>query len=423
MAPPLLTAASSLAAEPEVESRMAPQALGVCLRAETTMPRQIPDAVQRAIALQPLIRAHADEAERERRLPAVVARAMAEAGLYRLGAPKEFHGEDCDPMTQIAVIEAVSAADGSAGWNLMIGIESFGLIAPAFGTCPELIRDPRTILCSSTAAVGRAERVEGGYRVTGQWQFVSGCHNSSVFGATVQLTENGARIPGTANVYAMIEAPHFEIIDTWHVGGLRGSGSHDVRVDGVVVPRERIVAPIGGTKSDSPFLRFPLGSRLAYNKVGVSLGIARAAIDAFVTLATEKIPRFTSTPLRERSAAHRAVALAEARVRAGRALVLEGVEELWEAALTGAHVTTKQRALFQIACSDAARGCAEAVDLLCDVAGTTANQTGHPLERAARDVRVVRQHISVASHHLDDAGRVLLGLEPEGLMLKGFSVR
>jgi alkylation response protein AidB-like acyl-CoA dehydrogenase len=380
---------------------------------------ELEDAVQRALRLQPLVRAHAEEAERERRLPAVVARALAEAGLYRLGAPKEFHGEDSDPMTQIAVIEAISAADGSAGWNLMIGIESFGLIAPAFTTCPELIRDPRAILCSSTAAVGRAERAEGGYRVTGQWQFVSGCHNSSVFGATVALEQNGERIPGTTNAYAMVEAPHFEIVDTWHVGGLRGSGSHDVRLANVFVPNERIVSPLGAVRSDSPFLRFPLGSRLAYNKVGVGLGIARAAIDAFVALAGAKVPRFGTTPLRERPAAQRAVAVAEARLRSARAFVFESVATLWDAVCAGAHITTAQRALFQIACSDAVRGCAEAVDLVCDAAGTSANEAGSVLERAARDVRVVRQHTTVASHHLDDAGRVLLGLEPQGLMLRG----
>ncbi|MBM4385426.1 MAG: acyl-CoA dehydrogenase family protein [Deltaproteobacteria bacterium] len=383
------------------------------------MPTGASDPVQRARDLQPLVRAHADEAERERRLPRAVALALAEAGLYRLGAPKEFHGEDSDPMQQIAVIEAISTADGSAGWNLMIGIESFGLIAPAFTTCPELIADPRAIFCSSTAAVGRAERESGGYRVTGQWQFVSGCHNSSAFGGLVLPHENGAPKPGAIPVYAMVEAPHFEILDTWHVGGLRGSGSHDVRLSGVFVPDARIVSPIGATRGDSPFLRFPLGSRLAYNKVGVCLGIARAGIDAFVALAEGKVPRFSSATLRTRGAAHRAVALAEVRVRAARALVFELVAELWERVRMGAHVTTRERALFQIACSDAARGCAEAVDLVCDAAGTTANQLGHPLERIARDVRVVRQHTTVASHHIDDAGRALLGLEPEGLMLRG----
>jgi alkylation response protein AidB-like acyl-CoA dehydrogenase len=87
--------------------------------------------------------------------------------------------------------------------------------------------------------------VAGGSRATGQWQFVSGCHNSSVFGGLVLLDESGAPNPGAVPAYAMVEAAHFEIVDTWHVGGLRGSGSHDVRLNGVLVPDERIVAPIG----------------------------------------------------------------------------------------------------------------------------------------------------------------------------------
>ena len=83
------------------------------------------------------------------------------------------------------------------------------------------------------------------------------------------------------------------------------------------------------------------------------------------------------------------------------------------------HITTRERALFQLACSDAVRGCAEAVDQVAEAAGTTANQAGHPLERIARDIRVVRQHTTVAGHNILDAGRVLLGLEPQGMMLAG----
>jgi len=146
--------------------------------------------IDAAIGLRPLVREHADEAERERHLPRPVAEAFAREGLYRVAAPTEFHGADADPMTQIGVIEAVSRADGSAGWNLMIGIETFGLIAPGFAHCPELIEDPMTIMASSTAAVGRADREDGGWRVSGQWQFVSGIHNAELFGATVRRYAN-----------------------------------------------------------------------------------------------------------------------------------------------------------------------------------------------------------------------------------------
>ncbi|MEZ5560032.1 MAG: acyl-CoA dehydrogenase family protein [Pseudomonadales bacterium] len=407
-----------------------------------------PSPVMRARALQGLVREHADAADRERHLPAAVARAFAAAGLYRIGAPAACGGEAADPMTQIDTIETIAEADGSAGWNLMIGVETFGLIAPGLGRCPELIADPEVVMCSSTAAVGRADAVSGGYRINGQWQFVSGCHNSDVFGATVRLYRDGAPVPDRGNVYAMIERGDFEILDTWHVSGLRGSGSHDVRVADVFVPESRIIPPIGGdnrlstgssgaaipgaarlaaasdaagadAQREHALLRFPLGARLAYNKVAVALGIARAALTAFTGLATGKVPRFSSTSLRERGAAQRAVAVAAVRTNGARALVHDEVAQLWRAVCAGERPSARQLALFQASCSQAVADACSAVDLLADAAGTTANSIGHPLERLSRDVRVVRQHATVASHHLDDAGRVLLGLPGQGLMLRG----
>ncbi len=373
--------------------------------------------VARAEALAPLIAAHADEGERERRLPAPIAEAFAREGLYRVGGPREFHGAEADPMTQIRIIEAVSRIDGSAGWNLMIGIETFGIISAGFHKCPSLLADPMTVMASSTAAVGRAEKIPGGWLVNGQWQFASGVHNAQIFGATVRLFEDGEQVD-PINRYAVVPSEQIEIVDTWHVAGLRGSGSHDVRLTDIVVPDEHIISAMGGTRSESPLLRIPLGTRLAYNKVAVALGIARAGIGVFVDVATEKHPRFSSRKIRERPFVQRAVATAEARLRAVRASVFDIVETVWDIVTRGDEVPMRERALLQIVCSDAVRTCAEAVDTVVEAAGTTANQLGHPLERIARDVRVVRQHFTVAPHHIEDGGRVLLGLEPEGLMLR-----
>ena len=377
------------------------------------------DPIARARALAPLIRQHADAAERDRRLRPEVARAMAEAGLYRIAAPRRVGGTECDPMTQIATIEAAATADGSTGWNLMIGIESFGLIAPAFEQCAELLADPLTILCGSTAAICTADEIPGGFRVNGRWQFVSGCHNADVFAGLVQRRRNGVVIPDLPAVYAVAKRPDFEILDTWNVGGLSGSGSHEVTITNLEVPNERILARMGMHRGDTPLEHFPLSPRLSYNKVGVALGIARAAIDAFIDIATGKVPRFTSKTLRERPMAQRAVAMAEVRVAASRALVFELVEAMWAKICARERITQREFALFQIACSDAAVGAAEAVDAVCLAAGTTANDRTGPLERLSRDVRVVRQHVTVAPQHIDDGGRVLLGLPPEGAMLKG----
>jgi len=369
--------------------------------------------VRKAHALAPLVRAHADAAEDGRQLPAPVARAFARAGLYRLAAERDIHGAEADPATQIRVIEAVARADGSAGWNLMIGIETFGLVAPGCkARCAELLADPLTIMASSTAAVGRAQRADGGWRVSGQWQFVSGIHNAHLFGATVRLYDGEDQVE-EGNRYALVPAGEFEIIDTWQVSGLRGSGSHDVRVTDALVPEERIIAPLGGHPEATPQLRMPLGIRLAYNKAAVALGIARAGVDAFAALAARKQPRFTRATLRERPFAGRAIAQAEARLLGARAALLDLAERCWRVLVAGDDIAPRDQALLQIVSCDAARAAVEVVETLCEAAGTSANRQGEPLERIARDVRVVRQHATVAPHVMEDAGRALLALPAE----------
>ena len=377
-----------------------------------------PNHIQTTERLAPLIRRHADEAERIRHLSNPVARAFAQNGLYRLAGTEDIHGADADPMTQIGVIEAASRADGSAGWNLMIGIETFGLIGPGFkDRCPELIADPMTIMASSTAAVHRAQRHGDGWRVAGQWQFASGIHNAQLFGATVRLYD-GDELLDEGNRYAVVPEGEFEIVDTWHVAGLRGSGSHDVRLDDVYVPDSRIIAPIGGNEATTPQLRLPLGNRLAYNKAAVAIGIARAGIDAFVELATTKQPRFTTRTVRDRPFAQRAIALAEARLTGARAALMDLTTASWETVVRGDEVSPRDRAMFHIVASDTARAAVETVDILCEAAGTSANRIGDPLERISRDVRVVRQHATVAPHLMEDAGRTLLGLESESYVVR-----
>ena len=375
---------------------------------------------ERAKSLLGLVREHADASETQRHLKSEVANAFAREGLFRIAAPIDFFGSEQDPVTQIETIETIASVDGSAAWNLMIGIETFGLIAPGFTHCRELIEDQSVIMCSSTASAGRAEKVDGGYRVTGRWGFCSGCHNSDLFGATVFIYENGER-EESGHQYLVVPKAQFEILDTWHTAGLCGSGSHDVVLEDVFVPEERLVAPLGKVQHQSALLKMPFRSRLCYNKVAIAFGLARSALDSFVELAEGKVPRFTSKSLKNRGWAQRAIAESEVRVRSARALVIELVESLWEKARLDQPVSDKEAAIFQLACSDAVRGCIASVNQLVEAAGTTANQKGHPLERTARDIQVVGQHQTVAPHHIEDAGRVLLGVPAVDAMLASMS--
>lgn len=376
-----------------------------------------PHYVDVAKGLERLIKENADRAEESRRLPQTVAAEFASNGLYRLGAPKELHGADADPATQIEVIEAVSSADGSAGWNLMIGIEVFGQLAPLLGKNLPLIDDPNVIMCGATSAMGQARQKNGGFLVSGRWQFVSGCHNASIFTGLVRQFQGNERLKEPPSL-VVAQKDEFAILDTWNVSGMRGSGSHDVTITDHWFPAERIIVPSQVViEARTPLQRIPLGVKLAYNKVGVCLGIARAGLNAFTELALKKTPRFGSVKLRDRVFAQIAIAEAEAMVRGARALVFELVEELWEIVTKSEHIEDKWRAIFQVACSTAARSCVEAIQKVAEAAGTSSNFKGEPLERIVRDVRVVQQHVTVSAQHIEDGGRMLLDLPPLGMML------
>ncbi|MEN8158622.1 MAG: acyl-CoA dehydrogenase family protein [Myxococcota bacterium] len=377
------------------------------------------DPRERARALAPLIREHADEAERGRRLPAAVATAMAAAGLYKIAAPRSIGGGECDPRTQIETIEAVSAADGAAGWNLMIGIENMGFLGAALPleTARKLYADPGLIVAGALNPLGRATKVEGGYRVTGQWPFASGCHNAGFFwgqcivmdGAAPAQAEGG----GAVLREALIPGSGFEILDTWHVSGLRGSGSHDVQAEDTFVPDEHVTAVMQGgmqLRETGTLYRYPPFNRLAYNKIGVATGIAQAALEHFQTLASEKQPRGSRKLLREKVSVHLTYAEAVASLRSARAWALEAVENVWQTVEAGDEPDVEQRMHVHLACTNACEASIRTVELLHAAAGTTANFASCPLDRCLRDVRVVPQHIMVSPQWKETAGRVLLGL-------------
>jgi alkylation response protein AidB-like acyl-CoA dehydrogenase len=380
------------------------------------------ESIERARDLVPMLRDCADQAERDRHLPQRAAEAMARAGLYRVAAPRRVGGAECEPAEQIETIETIAAADGSVGWNLMIGIEVMGFLGAALerDVSSKLFADPDLIVSGALNPVGVATPVAGGYRVTGQWPFASGCHNAQYFWGQCQVRDEDGNPPPTGAPQlreALLSRNEFEILDTWNVSGLRGSGSHDVAANDVFVPDERMTAVMfERTREEGTLFRLPPFTRLAYNKVGVSTGIARSAIDHFASLASTHRRRASGVALRERSDVQVAVAEAETRLRSARAFVLDAVGQVWDTTAAGREASSEERALVHLACSNAVIQSIRAVDLVCEVAGTAAIFESGPLERCQRDVRVVMQHITVSPQWDASAGRVLLGM-PSGSML------
>ncbi len=372
-------------------------------------------------ALLPKIRERASEANQQRQLPESLARSMARGGLHKLASPAYINGAEGDPITQIEVIEAIATADGSTGWNLMIGMEVQGFAAAAFAPeqALELFGDPETIISGALNPLGRARQEDGGLRVKGRWPMASGCHNSDYFwGQCIVVDEDGNFKRNDTGAVQLREVlartADVEILDTWHSSGICGSGSHDVQITDLFVPAERVTRvteqkPFAST----PLFRIPTYTKLAYNKFAVAAGIARGAIGHFKTLACEKKPRSSSALLCERPDAQRAIAEAETLLRSARAFVFESVTEVWTAVTEGRSVDPESRALLQLACSGGVQSARKAVDTLCASAGVNVVYEDSLLGRCQRDIHVVPQHITVSPQWTEAAGRVLFGLASE----------
>jgi len=372
-----------------------------------------------ARALAPRIRERAAEIEATRQLPHDLVMDIANAGLFKVGVSEAEGGLGADILTTLRVIEEVARADGSTGWCLAMGINSFRQSAQF---APDVRRklfhsDPIGVSAGSANPRGRAVAVPGGYRVTGHWFFASGCMHSfllhgacKVFdGDAPRLRPNGDQDVRIAYFYPKSQA---RIIDTWNVSGMRGTGSHDIEVDDVFVPEEHTFSALDRRAR----VTGPMNRMHGFDLAGcgfccVGLGVARAAIDAFVELAQVKVPRSSSELLRDRSIVQARIGEAEALLRSGRAFLFDVVQEMWETVLAKELVSERERSDLRMAMTHAAQSAATATHMVCATAGTTSIFNSSPLERYARDAEVVTRHNQLQFVNYEAVGRTMLGLE------------
>jgi alkylation response protein AidB-like acyl-CoA dehydrogenase len=380
--------------------------------------------IEAARALAPAIRARADEIERGRRLPPDLVADLAAAGIFRLCVPRAYGGGESDVATLLGALEEVAGADGSAGWCAMIGATS-GVLAAYLP--PEAAREiygaaPGAVTGGVFAPRGEAVAAGGGYRVSGRWPFASGCeHCAWLMGGCVVVEGGAPRLlaRGLPDSRLMLfPAAEAQVIDTWTVAGLRGTGSHDIAVAGIFVPAARAVSLITDRpREPGPLYAFPVFGLLALGIAAVAVGIARSALDELARLATVKTPTGSRRPLAERPMIQAQVAEAEAGLRSARAFLRETVAAAWEAARRAGEIDLRQRALLRLAATRATRAAAEAVTLAYDAGGGTSIYAASPLQRHFRDIHVVTQHMMVAPATYELVGRVLLGVETDTAML------
>jgi alkylation response protein AidB-like acyl-CoA dehydrogenase len=370
--------------------------------------------------IEPVIRMHAADAERERRLSDEVTDAMRASGLYRLWKPQAFGGLEVDPVTAFQVIEAVARIDSAAGWNLQLstGADTFG---PWFGDdgAKDIFGQPDTIVAGSTFPPRRAVPVDGGYSVTGQTPFVSGAYQAQWFLGSAQIYDGDMpRLENGAPVSLLTACPANDtvIVDTWRTLGMRGTGSHDVVMSDVFVPSHHtaVMAPYEkpGSAYQGPLYKFTIWT-VASVMASPALGIARAAIDDLLELAGRKTPSYLTTPLRDRSSVQALIGEAEATLGAGRASLYEALREVWDKACQGHVIDMPGKVKLQLAATYAVAAATRVVDLVHAAVGTTGIRDEHRFQRHFRDVHTITQHAFVSAGRYESGGQYFLGVPIE----------
>ena len=370
---------------------------------------------------RPRIIAERDVIEAARRLPEDLAQDLARAGFFRIFLPAAYGGLDLTPMAGIEVFEELARADASVAWCLWNGNTHW----TAAQLSPEAARtihaDPAIVTANSTRASGEAHVVAGGYRVNGRWSLVSGCELAAWMVLLCVVHEDGKpRLTpsGAPEIrFMLLPAAACEIVDTWTVGGLRGTGSHDVVVRDLFVPAEYGSGFTDAYILPEPRYRIPPFSRVIPGLGAMALGIARTAIETLGEIAGAKTPARTTQMLRDTPDAQVRVSQAESLVRSARLFLFDSLNRLWRTLIATGEVTMEARAHARLAATHAVSSAVQAVDLMYVAGGASSLYTTCLLERAFRDVHAMTQHIGVHPRVMQTTGRVLFGLEPDTPLL------
>jgi alkylation response protein AidB-like acyl-CoA dehydrogenase len=379
------------------------------------------DVLERARALAPTIAAFADRAEAERRLPPPLAEALHEAGLFRMLLPRSLGGAELEPPVFVQVMEEIAKVDASTAWVLG---QTAGCSMVAAYLKPAVARaifgPPRSVLAWGSGPQGRAVAVDGGYRLTGSWAYASGIHEATWLGAhTFVVARDGTprrHLDGTPLIRTLLfPVEQAAVRDVWDVVGLRATGSDTYEVTDLFVPEEHSAArdDAAERREHGPLYCFSTGSLYAAGFACVSLGLARALLDAYVGLAAEKTAHRARAPLRESAVVQAQVALADARLGAARSHLLATLAAVGEAARAKGEVTLEQRVRIRQAASFASREGREVGTAVFHAAGAQAIFTRGPWERRLRDLHAVSQQLQGRDDHFEAVGRFLLGLPPD----------
>jgi len=374
--------------------------------------------VQAAAEFVPELVERSQEIDDNRFLPQSLAERFAAAGFYRACSPEVTGGLNVGPRVACELVETLATGNGSAAWCTFICYTSHLHVASLPAAQRERIaQDPKVIVSSVFAPSGTALRQSrdghDGYVVNGHWKWGSSSRNAHwISGSLVEVDAQGDVIDGEdAVTRAMFKPQEIQLLDNWHVAGLKGTGSGDYVAQDVWVPIERMGTARGANEfQHEAIFKFPRFGLLSLPIGAITIGMAQASLDEVIALAKQKTPQGSRRTLSQRPVLHRDMAVCQAELRAARALLYNSIDEVWSKTQT-LPATIEDRLSLRTANVHAVNAAMSVIDRMFTLVGGSSVFEVSCLQRHFRDVHVAAQHMMVSEPVMELAGRVMMGLD------------
>jgi alkylation response protein AidB-like acyl-CoA dehydrogenase len=371
-------------------------------------------ALDAARQLRPVLREHRPQADAQAHMAPVVKAALTSAGMFRLVAPVEVGGLEVPLHVMAAVLEELAGGDPGAAWHLanspMAGYVAAYLDAPAR---ERIFASPGFVYSFSAMPSGTARRVDGGYRVTGRWPFITGIRDADWAVLTGMIRE-GEEPPHPRNVrFFMIRPDQLTVEDTWSkAAAMRSSGSNAARAEDVFVEDALVYAHGQPRLIDRSLYRIPAPLFFVVSAAAIAIGVLRGAIEAATASASTKVSSWTGADWSSQVTVRQAVARASAVHHCCRAGLLTALEEVQQRYETAETIPASERAITWATAINVGDQARAALSSLTGVATSQSFITGHPFEIAVSDIHAILMSFEAPRIFEDAAGGVMLGLKP-----------
>ena len=362
----------------------------------------------------------ADQIDRDRQMPGELANALADGGFFRLLLPKSLGGAEMAHPDFLRILEVFAPADASVAWCLnQNNVFSTSAVMMDQSTAREIWTNPRAVVTNGPpTAASIAVPVEGGYRLSGHWNFSSGSDHATWIAALAPIGQPGQVLDAARNRAGtrMLLMPKEDVkfVDLWQVAGLRGTGSFSFQVADMFIPENRTYQFEGEHNERGPLYAIPRTLLFGSGFATVALGVARRSLEIAIETASTRAPGRSSTVLRDQQPAQRQVGEAHAIHRSAQCFLQESVNTVWESASRDGTVPVEERLQLRVAATHALRMSAQVVDIAYNLCGAGAIFASNPIQRRFQDMHVITQHVQASYAHYESAGQALLGLEARG---------